>query len=123
MSKTSFMTNKVLVVPLIHPRIVTYNCRRIKILFRKLKPLFYLAHYAEAMKEGSVPAAYFRLMSLGAGGSGKSSLLDGLMNIPLQIAESTALADTRRVIFSGSKQQMLLMKLGRNILPLMKKEP
>ena len=51
------------------------------------------------MKEGSVPAAYFRLMSLGAGGSGKSSLLDGLMNIPLQIAESTALADTRKVTF------------------------
>ena len=51
------------------------------------------------MKEGAVPAAYFRLMSLGAGGSGKSSLLDGLMNIPLQIAESTALADTRKVTF------------------------
>ena len=51
------------------------------------------------MKEGAVPAAYFRLMLLGAGGSGKSSLLDGLMNIPLQIAESTALADTRKVTF------------------------
>ena len=38
-------------------------------------------------------------MSLGAGGSGKSSLLDGLMNIPLQITESTALADTRKVTF------------------------
>ena len=38
-------------------------------------------------------------MLLGAGGSGKSSLLDGLMNIPLQIAESTALADTRKVTF------------------------
>ena len=51
------------------------------------------------MKEGAFPAAYFRLMSLGAGGSGKSSLLDGLMNIPLQVAESTALADTRKVTF------------------------
>ena len=51
------------------------------------------------MKEGALPAAYFRLMLLGAGGSGKSSLLDGLMNIPLQIAESTALADTRKVTF------------------------
>ena len=38
-------------------------------------------------------------MLLGPGGSGKSSLLDGLMNIPLQIAESTALADTRKVTF------------------------
>ena len=33
-------------------------------------------------------------MFLGVGGSGKSSLLDGLMNIPMRIAESTALADT-----------------------------
>ena len=38
-------------------------------------------------------------MFLGAGGSGKSSLLDGLMNIPLQQAESTALADTRTVSY------------------------
>lgn len=36
-------------------------------------------------------------MFLGAGGSGKSSLLDGLMNIELKEAESTALADTRTV--------------------------
>ena len=53
-----------------------------------------LADYAEALKVGEVPAAYARLMFLGAGGSGKSSLLDGLMNIPMRIAESTALADT-----------------------------
>ena len=76
-----------------------YNCGRIKILFQRLKPVFYLADYAEAIKEGAVPAAYFRLMLLGAGGSGKSSLLDGLMNIQLRIAESTALADTRKVTF------------------------
>ena len=68
-------------------------------MFHRLKPVFYLADYAEAIKEGAVPAAYFRLMSLGAGGSGKSSLLDGLMNIQLRIAESTALADTRKVTF------------------------
>ena len=36
-------------------------------------------------------------MFLGAGGSGKSSLLDGLMNIKLRAAESTALADTKTV--------------------------
>ena len=53
-----------------------------------------LADYAEALKVGEVPAAYARLMFLGVGGSGKSSLLDGLMNIPMRIAESTALADT-----------------------------
>ena len=33
-------------------------------------------------------------MFLGVGGSGKSSLLDGLMNNPMRVAESTALADT-----------------------------
>ena len=33
-------------------------------------------------------------MFLGVGGSGKSSVLDGLMNKPLRTAESTALADT-----------------------------
>ena len=55
--------------------------------------------YNEALNEGAVPAAYVRLMFLGPGGSGKSSLLDGLMNIPLQQAESTALADTRTVSY------------------------
>ena len=55
--------------------------------------------YTEALNEGTVPAAYVRLMFLGPGGSGKSSLLDGLMNIPLQQAESTALVDTRTVSY------------------------
>ena len=58
-----------------------------------------ISSYNEALNEGAVPAAYVRLMFLGAGGSGKSSLLDGLMNIPLQQAESTALADTRTVSY------------------------
>ena len=56
-----------------------------------------VADYAEALKEGEIPAAYVRLMFLGAGGSGKSSLLDGLMSIKLRAAESTALADTKTV--------------------------
>ena len=64
----------------------------------KLQNTLILA-YIEALKEGAVPAAYVRLMFLGSGGSGKSSLLDGLMNIPLQQAESTALADTRTVSY------------------------
>ena len=59
--------------------------------------------YTEALKQGSVPAAYARLMFLGAGGSGKSSLLDGLMNIPLRTAESTALADTKTVSYQWIK--------------------
>ena len=64
----------------------------------KLQNTLILA-YIQALKEGAVPAAYVRLMFLGSGGSGKSSLLDGLMNIPLQQAESTALADTRTVSY------------------------
>ena len=36
-------------------------------------------------------------MFLGAGGSGKSSVLDGLMNKPIRTAESTALADTLNI--------------------------
>ena len=51
----------------------------------------------EALKRGEVPAAYARVMFLGPGGSGKSSLLDGLMNQPLRPDESTALADTLNI--------------------------
>ncbi|CAI8016310.1 hypothetical protein GBAR_LOCUS10012 [Geodia barretti] len=42
-------------------------------------------------------------MFLGAGGSGKSSLLDSLMNVPLRMAETTAVADTRTVSFQWIK--------------------
>jgi GTPase SAR1 family protein len=59
--------------------------------------------YAEALSKGTVPGAYVRLMFLGAGGSGKSSLLDGLMNVPLRMAETTAVADTRTVSFQWIK--------------------
>ena len=52
-----------------------------------------IADYAEALKLGEAPVAYARVMFLGPGGSGKSSLLDGLMDQPLRLAESTALAD------------------------------
>ena len=57
------------------------------------------ADYAEALMQGEIPAAYVRLMFLGEGGSGKSSLLDGLMNNPFRDADSTALADTRSVSY------------------------
>ena len=55
------------------------------------------ADYKEAFKSGVVPVTYARVMFLGAGGSGKSSVLDGLMNKPLRTAESTALADTLNI--------------------------
>ena len=55
------------------------------------------ADYKEALKSGKVPAAYARVMFLGVGGSGKSSVLDGLMNKPRRTAESTPLADTLNI--------------------------
>ena len=55
--------------------------------------------YAKALKQGVVPAAYVRLMFIGEGGSGKSSLLDGLMNNPFRDPDSTALVDTRSVSY------------------------
>ena len=55
--------------------------------------------YAKALKQGVIPTAYVRLMFIGEGGSGKSSLLDGLMNNPFRDADSTALVDTRSVSY------------------------
>ena len=55
------------------------------------------ADYKEALKSGVVPAPYARVMFLGVGGSGKSSVLDGLMNKKRRTAESTALADTLNI--------------------------
>ena len=63
----------------------------------------FIADYKEALEKGVVPAAYGRLMFLGAGGSGKSSLLDGLMGKRLRVAESTALADTLTVTYQWIK--------------------
>ena len=59
----------------------------------------YTEDYAKALKQGVVPAAYVRLMFIGEGGSGKSSLLDGLMNNPFRDPDSTALVDTRSVSY------------------------
>jgi len=58
-----------------------------------------IADYAKALKNGEAPVAYTRVMFLGPGGSGKSSLLDGLMDQPLRFAESTALADILNIIY------------------------
>ena len=58
-----------------------------------------IADYAEALKLGVAPVAYARVMFLGPGGSGKSSLLDGLMDQPLLLAESTALADILNITY------------------------
>ena len=58
-----------------------------------------IADYAEALKLGEAPVPYARVMFLGPGGSGKSSLLDGLMDQPLRLAESTALADILNITY------------------------
>ena len=58
-----------------------------------------IADYAEALKLSEAPVAYARVMFLGPGGSGKSSLLDGLMDQPLRLAESTALADILNITY------------------------
>ena len=63
----------------------------------------FIADYKEALEKGVVPAAYGRLMFLGAGGSGKSSLLDGLMGKPLRVAESTLLAVTQTLSYQWIK--------------------
>ena len=57
--------------------------------------LFFLADYLEALHYGLAKVAYARVMLIGPGGVGKSSLLDGLMNrTPSREANSTRLADT-----------------------------
>ena len=60
--------------------------------------LFFIAfdpeEYQRALKQGVVRSAYARVMFVGPGGVGKSSLLHGLMNKPLPKANSTQLAET-----------------------------
>ena len=54
--------------------------------------------YVQALREGEVKIAYARIMLIGPGGVGKSSLLNGLMNLPLpHEAYSTQLADTYKL--------------------------
>ena len=55
---------------------------------------FDLEEYQRALEQGVVLSAYARVMFVGPGGVGKSSLLHGLMNKPLPKANSTQLAET-----------------------------
>ena len=57
-----------------------------------------LGDYEEALKEGEDDVAYARVMFLGKEGSGKTSLLDGLMGLPFKEGrDSTSLAESRDV--------------------------
>ena len=55
------------------------------------------ADCVETLEHGEVPVSHARVMFLGLHGSGKSSLLDGIMSHPLHDAESTALADVLNI--------------------------
>ena len=56
--------------------------------------------YINALKEGSEPVSYVRVMFLGEGESGKSSLLDGLMKKKFtENKNSTILAETRDISY------------------------
>lgn len=61
------------------------------------------ADYTNALEKGEVLVAYGRVMMVGPGGVGKSSLLRGLMKLPLRRAESTILADTSKVKYQWVK--------------------
>ena len=58
---------------------------------------FNLEEYQRALEQGVVLSAYARVMFVGPGGVGKSSLLHGLMSKHFPVAESTQLADTMTV--------------------------
>ena len=61
------------------------------------------ADYTNALGSGEVLVAYGRVMMVGPGGVGKSSLLQGLMRLRLRCAESTILADTSKVKYQWAK--------------------
>ena len=63
----------------------------------RIMDLIFVDDYRRALELGVVLSAYARVMFVGPGGVGKSSLLRGLMNKSLQAANSTQLADTMNV--------------------------
>ena len=63
-------------------------------MFRIILIAFDPEEYQKALAQGVVRSAYARVMFVGPGGVGKSSLLHGLMNKPLPKADSTQLAET-----------------------------
>ena len=74
--------------------IYTYHCNLWIFLQLLILIAFDLEEYQRALEQGVVLSAYARVMFVGPGGVGKSSLLRGLMNKPLPKANSTQLAET-----------------------------
>ena len=75
------------------PYIARYRFSVHYILYSAFNP----EEYQKALEQGIVLSSYARVMFVGPGGIGKSSLLHGLMNKPLPEANSTQLADTMTV--------------------------
>ena len=62
--------------------------------------------YSQALKSGSVEVSYGRIMLIGLGAAGKTSLIHGLMNQQLpDRANSTILASTRSVKYFWIKTE------------------
>ena len=62
--------------------------------------------YSQALKSGSVEVSYGRIMLIGLGAAGKTSLIHGLMNQQLpDRANSTILASTRSVKYYWIKAE------------------
>jgi len=77
--------------------------------------------YQEALKLGEVLVAYARVMMIGPGGVGKSSLLRGLLNQKLpQEADSTMLADTKTLKphFGAKNHTSILCSVPRSCDPV-----
>ena len=63
--------------------------------------------YVEALKDGREPISYVRVMFLGEGESGKSSVLDGLMKKQFtENKDSTMLAETRDISYQFIEAEM-----------------
>ena len=77
------------------------------------------SEYSEALKLGEVPVTYDRVMMIGPGGAGKSSLLLGLKNERLpETAENTLLVNTSSVKYiwldeSGRACNSTVDRLGK----------
>ena len=82
------LSHKVILTPLIAKQYIA---------IKYIPTAFDPKEYQRALKLGVVLSAYARVMFVGPGGVGKSSLLHGLMNQPLPLADSTQLADTMTV--------------------------